>query len=281
MPTGESTAGLRDILRKHRATAVTVLVLVASLLLLLPPVSRRLGPRLILWLYDLAVVLTALVATALSAALWRSFGRREVSHKIWAAITLGLLLWSAGEAFWAAEQLLFGNAVPEPSAADISWIAGYLPLTLGLYLRYRSYRIPPRTLWHALLLLAIVLALGLVTLTLAVPDLAASDEAGWLARAVNALYPVGDLLLAYWAILIVSGLAGGALFSPWRLIAAGFLCVTVSDLIFAYAVRLGLYQVAAAQGANAPTLISDWLYLASYLSIALGTYLHARLQHAI
>ncbi len=281
MPTGESTAGLRDTLQKHWATAVIAFALVASLLLLLPPVSRCLGPRLVLWLYDLAVVLTALIATALSAALWRSFGRREVSRKIWAAFTLGMLLWSAGESVWAADQLLLGDSLPEPSVADAAWIAAYLPLTLGLYLRYRSYRIPPRTLWHALLLSAIVLALGLVALTLVVPDLVAPGEGGWLARAVNALYPVGDLLLAYWAILIVSGLAGGALFSPWRLIAVGLLCVTVSDLIFAYAVRLGLYQVAAAQGPNAPTLITDWLYLASYLSIALGTYLHARLQRAI
>lgn len=281
MSTGGTTSRLRGMVHSNWATGAAILALLTSLVLLLPPVSRSLGPGLVLWAYDLAVVLTALSATVLSLALWRSFGGREVSRKIWAALALGMLLWTVGESFWAADQLLFGDSLPDPSAADAAWIAGYVPLTFGLHLRYRSYRISPRTPWHALLLFAIVLALGLVALTLVVPDLLAPDEAGWLARAVNAFYPVGDLLLAYWSILIVSGLAGGALFSPWRLIAAGYLCVTVADLIYAYAVRLGLYQVAAAHGPNAPTFFADWLYLASYLSIALGIYLHARIHRAI
>lgn len=275
------TARLRNTLHNHWATAVVAGVLLGSLLFLLPPVYRTLGPRLALWLYDLAVVLSALSAAGLSAALWRSFGPREVSHRIWGALALGLLLWTAGESLWAVDQLILGDTMPQPSAADVAWISGYLPLALGLQLRYRSHRIPPRTLWHALLLSAVVLALGLVALTLVLPEIIAPVETGSLARWVNAVYPVGDLLVAYWAMLIVSGLAGGALVSPWRLIAAGFLSLSVSDLLFAYAVRVGLYQVAAAQGPNTPTLITDWLYLASYLSIALGTYWLARLQRAV
>ncbi|MEW6567464.1 MAG: hypothetical protein AB1449_04725 [Chloroflexota bacterium] len=281
MADSETIPSLRSGFGTRWASAAALLVLIGALVLLSPPVYRRLGPQVALWVCDLAVVLIALVGGVLSAILWRSFGRGEVSRTIWASLTIGLLLWTLGEVIWAVDQLLLNQSLPQPSAADAAWVLGYVPLTLGMYLRYRSYRIPLRTAWHAALLIAAALALGVITVILVLPELHQTPDSRWLGRAVNILYPVGDLLVAYWAILIVSGLAGGTLFSPWRLIAAGYLCVTVSDLIFAYTVRLGLYQVSPASGLNLPTIASHWLYLASYLSIALGTYFHARLQRAL
>ncbi len=267
--------------RISRASLATAAALLAALALLTPAARRSLDPKAVLWIYDLAVVAASLLGVVLSAALWRSFEAGEVSRTIWRSLTLGLALWTMGEAIWAVDQLLLNDRLGDPSPADAVWLLGYVPLSAGLFLRYRTYRIKPRTIWHALLFTAIALMLALITLTLILPEVRSPAENHWLEHAVNTLYPMGDLLLAYLALLIVSGLAGGSLSSPWRLLAAGYLCVTLSDLLFAYAVRLGLYQTAPTPAPNLPSLAADWLYLASYLAIALGTYQHARLQRAL
>ena len=263
------------------ASGVALVVLGGTALLFFHPVYRSLGPQAVLWIYDLAVVLSALVGTGLSLALWRSFSRGEASRTIWAYLTAGLLLWALGEAIWTADQLLLAERLPQPSAADAAWIFGYVPVTLGLRLRYRSFRIAPQRAWHIPLLGSVAFAVGLVAVTLVLPTIRQSANSRWMEQAVNILYPLGDLLVAYWAILIVSVLAGGALFSPWRFIAAGCLCVALSDLMYAYAVRLDMYQVGPATGVNLATFMINLLYVAAYLSLALGLYVQARLQRAL
>jgi hypothetical protein len=266
-------------LRRAAATMVVAIGLIS--LLYVNPIYQTAGPRTILWLYDLTVVASALAGLGLSFLLWRSFGRGEVLQKIWGSLTLGFLLWTIGEVIWSYDQLLAGNHLPYPSLADVAWIAGYITVAVGLFLRYRSLQMTPSKGWRGVVLWVLVTLATLIVAIVAVPIVATSGPVSLIEETVNVLYPIGDLALAIGALLIALVLIGGALSVPWGLIAAGCFCVAASDLLYASAVWHGTYQVASTGGVNLLTFIVNILYAASYLIMDTGLYMQARLQKVI
>ena len=258
-----------------------VVAIGAISLLYVKPIYQMAGPQTILWVYDLTVVASALAGVGLSFLLWRSFSRGEVLKKIWGSLTLGLLLWTIGEVIWSYDQLLAGDHLPYPSLADIAWIAGYIAVAVGLLLRYRSLQMTPSKGWRrAVLWVSVTLATVIVAIV-AVPIIATSGPVSFLEGMVNVLYPMGDLAVAIGALLIALMLIGGALSVPWGLVAAGCFCVAVSDLLYAFAVWHGTYQVDPAGGVNLLTFVVNVLYAASYLITDTGLYVQARLQRVI
>jgi hypothetical protein len=76
-------------------------------------------------------------------------------------------------------------------------------------------------------------------------------------------------------------LIGGILFSSWGMIALGFLFVSVSDLLYAWSVWQGTYQVSAMQGFDVSSFIINILYVAFYVLVAAGVHKQARMLKAI
>jgi hypothetical protein len=262
------------------ATSIALAAIAAIGLLYTNPIYRLAGPQTVLWIYDLAVILFSLAGVGLSFLLWRSFSQGEVLKTIWASLTLGLLLWTLGESMWSVDQLVFGEKLPYPSAADAAWLAGYVPLLVGLVLRYRSLQVQPKTGWRVAVLGAFLVLAALAVVFLILPIINSTDS-GPLEQVVNVLYPIGDLTVALVALLIMLALTGGALSMPWGLIAAGYFLVSVSDLLYAFAVGQEIYQVDPAFGVNFLTYVINFLYAVSYVIVALGIYMQARLQRAI
>lgn len=265
----------------HRSTGIALAALGVIGLLYAGPVYRAFGARFVLWIYDLAIIAVALVAAVLSVQIWRSFSRGEASRNIWAGLALGLGLWVVGEALWSYDQLIGGNSLPDPSAADLVWVIGYIPMIYGLFLRYRSFKMRPRQPWQIAAVWSLVGLAALAGLFVIVPILASGGAGGFLEQAVNLLYPVGDLILAFQALLLVLVLAGGSLSRPWQLIATGLLCIAVSDMLYAFSVSQGLYETAPPVGVNLPTFIVNLLYAAAYIMVGLGLYRQARIQKAV
>ena len=86
-------------LRRAAATLIAALGVIS--VLYVKPIYQMAGQQTILWVYDLTVVTSALACVGLSFLLWRSFSRGEVLKKVWGSLTLGLLLWTIGEAIWS------------------------------------------------------------------------------------------------------------------------------------------------------------------------------------
>jgi hypothetical protein len=263
------------------AIVVSLITTGITLLLYISPLYKSVGSYSVAWVYDSLTSLFALVDMLLAALLWRSFGQGEALKPMWGSMALGLLLWTAGEMIWAYYELILKKETPYPSIADVGWTLGFIPLLIALSLRYRSLRTAPARkqlaigmgVFALLLVLAIVFVIG--------PILTSDDSSSLTQQLFNMFYPVGDLAVALIALLCVFVLAGGVLSRPWMLIAAGFLVVSIADLLFCYANWNDIYWVGSGTSPNAVTTLSDVLYLASYQIILLGLIMQARLQRVI
>jgi len=244
----------------------------------LPPVYQWIGARRVLWFYDLAVTLSALLGVALSLRLWRSFRRGEALWKIWACFSLGLILWAFGEAIWSYDQLLGHEALPSPSMADIAWIAGFIPFAAGLYFRFRTLRMTPKRGWRSGVLLVVVVIGILAAAIVILPIIRSETFTSPVSRMVDVLYPMGDLILVFMTLTVSLVLIGGKLSLPWGLIAFGFFIVGLSDLFYVFAVWEGIYQVDPQSQLNFISSATNIAYLAAYVSIDAGLYLQAQVQ---
>lgn len=265
-----------DRFLKWTASAAGVILTIITLLYL-SPVFDALGRDAVSWVYDVSTILAAAISTVLAFLLWRASERGELLKLAWGSLAVGLLLWTVGETLWDYYDLARRES-PTLSVADIAWGLGYIPLLLALFWRYRSLQALPNrkqlrmtlVLWGVLAMLMIVLAIA----PMAVSDTFSSRAE----RFVAVFYPLGDLLIVLVALLSVLALLGGKLSVPVLIITSGFLVVALSDMLFSYTNWQGSYAVG---GINTITAVVDVTYFASYVLIAFGVAMQARLQRVI
>jgi hypothetical protein len=87
--------------------------------------------------------------------------------------------------------------------------------------------------------------------------------------------------MACLALVLVLVLKGGLLSRPWTAIALGCFFAATSNLLYAFALSQGIFQVDPAAGLNLISYLVDTSYTFAYVMTALGLYLQARLQDAI
>jgi hypothetical protein len=175
---------------------------------------------------------------------------------------------------WAFYELVLEQELPYPSAADVVWVIGYIPLILGLWLRYRTLRRTPPT-GQLLTVLAVSAVLAALAVVFVIGPIVTYPEYEPIEKFLDALYPIGDLIVGIGALFSVLALSGGVLSRSWVFVAAGFLLIACSDLLFSYTTWNEIYVY------DAPDLLSaivDVSYFASYVLIALGVYIQARIQ---
>jgi len=268
---------------EDRFVRLAVIVGLAALLLLvlvyIPALDLRLNPRVRPLLRYVVLLAYAILGTWMGAVLWNSFEPGEVLRAIWGYLALSLLLWTMAESISAYYELVLRVDIPFPSLADALWLLGYIPLFAGLFLRFRSLGVPLRVsqIARSFLPFLIVAVPGFILIIL--PILVDVSSGSLAERLISAAYPVGDLLVVLGALLSVLALAGGALGRMWLIVAAGFLVVTASDLLFSYASWYELYTYSSP--VNLITAITDITYVASYILIGVGVLGQARLHHAI
>lgn len=246
----------------------------------LNPIYFAVGPITVLWIYDVTQIIVALTGAAIALLMWWAFERGEILKTIWGALGLGLLLWTFGEVLWSYYQLVLHEDLPSPSLADAFWLVGYVPVLVGLFLRWHTLRAAPRSAWR-LAVLGIYLALVVLALVYVLkPILDNPDPEKPIVTVINALYPIGDLLVALGALLILLALVQGSMGGPWVIVVTGYLMVAASDLLFAYGTWSGSYPDDPATGVTVVMFVTNVLYFASYVAAAVGFYGLAR-QHRI
>ena len=192
---------------------------------------------------------------------------RRISDKfsaIWLYFTCGLFLWFVGEAVWAGYTLIMG-VLPYPSAADVFWLAGYIPFFMALcsYVRLFGGALTRKTLF---LSLAATFTLTIfVAFALFIPVLEAGDDP--VTTALNIAYPLLDLSLFSVTHLGLVIFWKGKLGKPWLLINAAIVVNTFADIIFIYATVQGVYYSGH---------MIDVLYQFAYLLFMVAFYVHAK-----
>jgi two-component system, sensor histidine kinase and response regulator len=214
---------------------------------------------------DFGEAIAALVAAgSCGFAAVRNVGRVRVA---WGLFALSALSWAVGELIWAWNEVVLGEALPFPSAAD----AGYLiamPLALAGVLAFTSAPTRLATRGETVLAGAIVaLSLLFIAWSLGLSKVYETSPETPSAQMIGLAYPVGDIIIA--TVLIVAlRRARQSDVGRMLLLLGGLAFGTLADAAFAYLTAYGTYGEL-----GSPT---DAGWVVGYLMIALAPLWPAR-----
>ncbi len=225
--------------------------------------------------FEVSNTLLSPVAAFIGALVFFQVRRTEkdsASFRLWTAMAVGFCLWGLADAIWAYFEVFLQVEAPYPSFADLLWIVAYPVMFAGLYARMKTLRVhPSRSRMN------LIRALGFFWLVLTAafvlrPILLGFSADRLLVGLVNIFYPLGDLTLVIFASYYFILLYKGRFALAWRLIFAGLMLMTASDLLFSYATWHDLYYPAG--GLNLVTAIIETTYIGAYAISALGGYVY-------
>jgi hypothetical protein len=210
----------------------------------------------------------ALGILTLTIVLWFNMGRKSQNRLLWFGLMLGWILWTIAEWWWGISSLLVEEA-PFPSMADLFWIVGYIPMFVALDARSRS--IPEQTTPKQMLIiwLSSIIAIGLTAILILEPAISGYEPGTFIETALTLFYPVGDLILFVLVMRVAFKYQQGLNGRAWGWISAGYVLLTIADLVFCYASANNLYYPEGVVN-NISLIGSDLLYSVSYMIIMFG-----------
>lgn len=212
----------------------------------------------------------AIIVTISAASIWRLMSTEDQRRRLWGGLLAGWALWALAEFTWSFYAIL-GQEVPYPSLADLFWVVGYIPMTIGLLVSVRTIPTRPTPSQKRIIWGVSAATVVIASIFVFIPIIRDFDPQQLLVSALNLIYPLGDLLLLsiVWRLFFVyeKGDYGFA----WRLLIGGFMLTTFSDLVFTYAVWQDLYYPEM-KATVLSRLVIDFTYTASYLVWFLGIY---------
>ena len=162
------------------------------------------------------------------------FGRTHL------ALAIGLAFWFAGQVIWAAEMTTSGREPSDLSAADIPWLALYVPFGYYILMTYRHFG-KTVTKYHLVIVAGIVAVLTFSAVYTAyffykhsmVQGGNSGEQPSMLVATIRSAYPLGDAVLVVPAILLLITLRKGMLtYTPWLFVASALILVSVADMLF-------------------------------------------------
>jgi hypothetical protein len=236
------------------------------------------SPLLLKIVSDVFPLVLSLSGALFSYLIFRRQEKTRLGRRIWGAMTLGLLLWAAGEAIWSYYEIVLQQETPFPSLADVVWTLGYIPLIYALASQYLPLRatVGRRQWWLILVVVMVMLAL---TVGLVILPILTDPEAGTPVEVFFSLtYPVGDIILLSFGAALATIFLGGELGMAWGPIAMGIIVLSVADLLFSYGSWNGLYYPDGKL--NFLSALFDTLYISAYVVWTVGLYRRLSLPEA-
>ena len=214
--------------------------------------------------------INALIATLIFFYAWLSTRYAGILKDILGLLVLGLLGWTVAESIWLYANLIQGIELPYPSSADILWLVGYIPLYMALYFQFQAVRSKiSQNQRNGIILFSLIFG-AVVGYLVLWPIIVDFDSQTVVVSILNLLYPLMDVILFVLTLLISFSLVEGKFSSFWKIITAGFIMFSLSDLLFSYAVWNETYWPDGA--INSVTIAIDVFYLISYLVLAFGAF---------
>jgi len=223
------------------------------------------GDFAFLMFQDWATALAATIATLLLA-----FGARKGAGPTragWLLMAIGTGMWAVGEIGWSLYDLR--GVAPFPSILDVAYLAGYVPLTIGVVLIASPDRSLARTR-TVLDGLALVLSATAFMWLLVLEPTYADSESTFAAKAIGGAYPILDLVVLFAVLVAVVRFAHGSGAMVIRSLCVGVGLTVLADTGFAY-VSLHEWHT-----------VGEWLsagWVFGYLFIALAALL--QMDHPI
>lgn len=195
------------------------------------------------FIFSLSSFLNAPLAIAITLAafaIYYEMGIHNQPRRLWSGMVLGWGLWALAETIWLVYSLL-GKEVPYPGAADLFWVVGYIPMGYGLMARIRGIPVKS-TLTQRIIITVISLATVIVTSIFIFLPIIQYFDAGRLVESIlNFIYPLADLFITILVLRLLISYEKGDYGFSWRLLASGFILMTISDFLFTYATWQEIY----------------------------------------
>jgi hypothetical protein len=261
---------------KHIAVSLLVVIYIAV------NIFRTGGDAFVLNLNNNIVHPLGIGITLLALELSRKIEGRSRNRRLWQGLFIGWALWTVAQLYWAIAAII-GQEIPYPSWADFFWIVGYIPMYIALWERLRSL---PQMASSAQKMGIWISSLFIVICTVwfvLIPIVQNNDPSAILESVLNILYPLTDVVLLILVLQIFLIYQPGSYGIAWIWLSAGFILMTLSDLIFSYATTAGLYYPDG-QANLLSTIGVDVPYNVSYLLWLIGLFILQSIQrshHAI
>jgi hypothetical protein len=202
----------------------------------------------------------------------RQFDPGNLVKPAWQLLKWGFFLFVLGQLTLAGLTMVYEKA-PFPSPADAMFILAMVLLPIALFAFIRAYLMAGMIAEGRAGLITIggvAAALFLVLGALFLRPVIAAGRSG-LETAVNVAYPALDAIMMVAAVVLLKitmSFRGGRMWEVWALLLAGFFCMGVGDILFAYFSTLEM--------AHLDPLL-DVMFTWSYLLLAFGAILNRRL----
>lgn len=162
--------------------------------LILDIVLFKKNPNVIININIILNPFLAIIVAALAFLLTRKIGAGNPNRPLWSGLTIGWVIWAIAEIINTI-PLFTGKEATYPSAADIFWLVGYLPM---FYAFMHRQRVMPVELSRNNKILSWVIALVVIGFSghfILVPVLGAFNPNYAIKSTLNLLYLLLDLTL--------------------------------------------------------------------------------------
>jgi hypothetical protein len=207
---------------------------------------------------------------------WRQANARVQNRLLWPGLAIGWTIWTVAEFWWAIADIA-GEEIPYPSGADFFWLAGYIPMFVALWGRFRSLPHNRTAAQSAGIWASVILSTGWTIFFVLIPIMRDNDPSDILMSALNIIYPLVDLVLLVPVLQILFAYQQGMYGRAWFWLSAGFVLHSLSNLLFSYATTLDLYYPDG-QANLLSTVGIDVPYNLSYLLWLIGLYIVRTIQ---
>jgi hypothetical protein len=171
------------------------------------------------------------------------FGYKTLNGKIWLLIALGNLFWTFGEFGWFYYEIILSIDTPYPSIADVFWLAGFPPLYFALF---KANQLIRTKLSKEILIIYVIICsicvlaiLFLVLWPIAVYPI--SEDFTFSEKSVSLHYPIMDIILFLFALLVLLRFKGAKISWTWFILAISFLIDVFADSWFSIILWEELY----------------------------------------
>lgn len=187
------------------------------------------------------VLAFAAFAMALAALLRNGVRMKDRISIVWLSYSLGMLLWLMGESMWAVYTLWYSIAIPFPSAADIFWLVGYVPLMSAMVAQVWPFREFFHSRKMLIAISLVILMAGLLLATLVPPTYASEAGADLVEFVVSLAYPLFDAALLAIALPVLFLFGKGLFWRPFLFVTIGLILAFFGDILFSWATLTGVY----------------------------------------
>jgi hypothetical protein len=252
---------------RQRPWEILILTL-AVVYLILDIVLFKKNPNIIININIILNPLLAIIVAVVAFLLTRKMGADNPNRPLWSGLTIGWVLWAIAEILYTI-PLFTGKEATYPSAADIFWVFGYIPM---FYAFLQRQRVIPVELSRNNKIISLVIALVVIGFTgyyILVPVLGVFNPNEILISILNLLYPLLDLTLLLLVLRSFFAFIQGTYGQARLWVAIGFFFKALSDLVYCYLRGITRYYHYGLVDFPSVFLV-DYLYTVSYLFFLLG-----------